>query len=62
MYNMLQDSAMATRLKIPIIYGIDAVHGHNNAYGAVIFPHNIGMGCTRDSDLVKECARITPRR
>jgi beta-glucosidase len=59
MYNMLQDSAMATRLKIPIIYGIDAVHGHNNAYGAVIFPHNIGMGCTRDTDLVKECARIT---
>ncbi len=59
MYNKFQDSAMATRLKIPIIYGIDAVHGHNNAYGAVIFPHNIGMGCTRDSDLETECTRIT---
>jgi beta-glucosidase len=59
MYNQFQDSAMATRLKIPIIYGIDAVHGHNNAYGAIIFPHNIGMGCTHDSDLLTECTRIT---
>lgn len=59
MYNLFQDSALATRLKIPIIYGIDAVHGHNNAYGAVIFPHNIGMGCTRDSNLLTECTRIT---
>jgi len=44
MYNSMQTAAMATRLKIPIIYGIDAVHGNNNVYGATIFPHNIGPG------------------
>ncbi len=59
MYNGMQDAALATRLKIPLIYGIDAVHGNNNVYGATIFPHNIGLGCTRDSMLVYECARAT---
>jgi len=59
MYNDIQNAALATRLKIPIIYGVDAVHGHNNVYGATIFPHNIGLGCTRDSLLVYECARAT---
>jgi beta-glucosidase len=59
MYDSLQGIAMSTRLGIPIIYGIDAVHGHNNAYGAVIFPHNIGLGCTRDSTLVEEIGKIT---
>src|SRR5215469_6821288 len=38
--------AFETRLKIPLLYGIDAVHGHNNILGAVIFPHHIGMGAT----------------
>ncbi len=59
MYDAFQAKALETRLKIPIIYGIDAVHGHNNVNGAVIFPHNIGMGCTWNSDLVDEAARIT---
>jgi beta-glucosidase len=59
MYDSLQGKAMSTRLGIPIIYGVDAVHGHNNAYGAVIFPHNIGLGCTRDSILVEELGKIT---
>ena len=59
MYNVMQDAALSTRLKVPIIYGIDAVHGNNNVIGATIFPHNIGMGCTRDSLLVLECARAT---
>ncbi|MBN1414751.1 MAG: glycoside hydrolase family 3 C-terminal domain-containing protein [Bacteroidales bacterium] len=59
LYDMLQGQALATRLGIPLLYGIDAVHGHNNLYGAVIFPHNIGMGCTRDTALVKQAARIT---
>jgi beta-glucosidase len=59
MYDSLQGRALSTRLGIPIIYGIDAVHGHNNAYGAVIFPHNIGLGCTRDSVLVEKVGRIT---
>jgi beta-glucosidase len=59
MYDSFQGSAMSTRLGIPIIYGTDAVHGHNNAYGAVIFPHNIGLGCTRDSILAEETGKIT---
>jgi len=59
MYDSFQEAAMSTRLGIPIVYGIDAVHGHNNAYGAVIFPHNIGLGCTRDSTLAEEIGRIT---
>ena len=48
-----------TRLRIPILYGIDAVHGHSNVIGAVIFPHNIGLGCSRNPALVEKAARIT---
>jgi beta-glucosidase len=59
MYNNFQNRALQTRLGIPLIYGVDAVHGHNNLYGAVIFPHNIGLGCTRNPSLVEACARIT---
>jgi beta-glucosidase len=59
MYNRLQKAALSTRLKIPIIYGIDAVHGNNNVYGAVIFPHNIGLGCTRDPQLVQKVTEAT---
>jgi beta-glucosidase len=55
----LQKRALATRLGIPLIYGIDAVHGHSNVRGAVVFPHNIGLGCTRNAKLVEEIARIT---
>jgi beta-glucosidase len=50
--------ALKTRLQIPILYGIDAVHGHNNVDGAVIFPHNIGLGATRDPALVEKAARV----
>ena len=39
-----QDAALGTRLGIPIIYGVDAVHGHANLAGAVVFPHNVGLG------------------
>jgi beta-glucosidase len=46
---------------LPILYGIDAVHGHNNVSGAVIFPHNIGLGCTRDAALVEEIGRVTAK-
>ena len=53
------DAALKTRLGIPLMYGVDAVHGHSNVVGAVIFPHNIGMGATRDADLVRRCAQIT---
>lgn len=54
-----QSHALQTRLKIPLLYGIDAVHGHNNVDGAVIFPHNIGMGATHDPKLVERAARVT---
>jgi beta-glucosidase len=59
MYDAFQYTALQARLKIPLIYGIDAVHGHNNVYGATIFPHNIGLGCTRDPQLVEQAARVT---
>ena len=58
-YDMLQSYALKSRLKIPMIYGVDAVHGHNNVQGAVIFPHNIGMGCTRNPELAEHEGRVT---
>ncbi len=59
LYDRLQQHTAKSRLKIPILYGVDAVHGHNNVLGAVIFPHNIGLGCTRNAGLVEKAARIT---
>jgi beta-glucosidase len=59
MYDGYQEHALKTRLRIPILYGADAVHGHNNVLGAVIFPHNIGLGCTRNPRLVAAAARVT---
>jgi beta-glucosidase len=59
MYDRYQSRAVKTRLGIPILYGVDAVHGHNNVVGAVVFPHNIGLGATRDATLVEEIGRIT---
>jgi beta-glucosidase len=61
LYDRLQSRAMKTRLAIPLLYGIDAVHGHNNVLGATVFPHNIGLGCTRNARLVEEAARVTAR-
>jgi len=46
---------------IPILFGIDAVHGHNNVIGATLFPHNIGLGAAHDPDLVRRIAEITAR-
>ena len=59
LYNSFQREALKTRLKIPLIYGIDAVHGHNNVLGATMFPHNIGLGCANDKALVQEIAAAT---
>ena len=59
LYERCQQETAKTRLKIPLLFGIDAVHGHNNVIGAVIFPHNIGLGCTADADLVERVTRIT---
>ncbi|NDV62926.1 carbohydrate-binding protein [Puniceicoccales bacterium CK1056] len=59
MIDDFQDYALATTLQIPLLYGIDAVHGHNNVYGATIFPHNIGLGATRNPDLIRQTAEVT---
>src|SRR5215510_6739169 len=54
-----QNEALATRLKIPILYGVDAVHGHGNLHNATIFPHNIGLGAANDPELVEKIGRAT---
>ncbi|KAM0977610.1 hypothetical protein ACFX2C_013681 [Malus domestica] len=59
MVNDLQKGSLSTRLGIPFIFGIDAVHGHNNVYKATIFPHNVGLGATRDPELVKRIGAAT---
>ncbi|MGC8873467.1 MAG: glycoside hydrolase family 3 protein [Chloroflexia bacterium] len=59
MVNGFQEYALHSRLGIPLLYGVDAVHGHGNVYGATIFPHNIGLGATRDPELVERIARAT---
>ena len=59
MYDSYQSYALQTPLAIPLIYGVDAVHGHNNVAGAVIFPHNIGLGATRNAALGEQAARVT---
>lgn len=46
---------------IPLIYGVDAIHGHNNVLGATIFPHNIGLGCMRNPNLIKDIAAVTAK-
>lgn len=59
MVNEFQEGSLSTRLGIPMIYGIDAVHGHNNVYKATIFPHNVGLGATRDPKLAKRIGAAT---
>ncbi|KAK9106613.1 hypothetical protein Syun_022624 [Stephania yunnanensis] len=59
MIDGFQRSALSTRLGIPIIYGTDAVHGHNNVYGATVFPHNIGLGAARDENLMVRIGMAT---
>ncbi len=61
MVRRVQGAALRSRLGIPLLYGVDAVHGHSNVRGATIFPHNVGLGATRDEDLVERVARITAR-
>jgi beta-glucosidase len=58
-YDACQRQALRSRLKVPLLFGIDAMHGHSNVLGAVIFPHNVGLGCTRDAALVEEIGRVT---
>lgn len=55
----LQKKALSTRLKIPLLLAVDAVHGQNTYEGATIFPHNIGLGAAGNADLVEKAAAIT---
>lgn len=58
------DAALATDLPtpIPLLWGTDAVHGHNNVSGATIFPHNIGLGGANDPALIERIGRATARQ
>ncbi|HET6989492.1 MAG TPA: glycoside hydrolase family 3 protein [Kribbella sp.] len=58
MVDKYQAQALQTRLGIPLLYGVDTVHGHGNMQGATVFPHNIGLGATRDPDLVEQVEHI----
>ena len=49
------------RVPIPLLYGVDAVHGHSNVRGATVFPHNIGLGAANDPALIEQVGRITAR-
>ena len=59
MVDDFQAYALSTPLQIPMIYGIDAVHGHGNVLGATIFPHDIGLGAARDPALTEQAYRVT---
>ncbi|KAL3646131.1 hypothetical protein CASFOL_011311 [Castilleja foliolosa] len=59
MVNEYQKGSLSSRLGIPMLYAIDSVHGHNSLYKATIFPHNVGLGATRDPDLVKRIGAAT---
>ncbi|MGW2052613.1 glycoside hydrolase family 3 protein [Streptomyces sp. NPDC001840] len=61
MIDAFQLRAQATRFQIPLIYGVDAVHGHNNVVGATIMPHNIGIGATRDPALAERTGAVTAK-
>ncbi len=54
-----QQAALETRLGIPLLYGVDAVHGHAAVVGATVFPHNIGLGAAGDPDLMRQIGRAT---
>lgn len=59
MVDNFQSYALQTRLGIPIIYGADAVHGHNNVYGATLFPQEIGLGAMHDPALITQIEQVT---
>ncbi len=61
MYEAYQQAALDADAGIPLLYGIDAVHGNNNLYGATIFPHNIGLGAANDAQLMYDISAATAR-
>ncbi|MBN2348906.1 MAG: glycoside hydrolase family 3 C-terminal domain-containing protein [Bacteroidales bacterium] len=56
-----QDAAKKSRLKIPVLYGIDAIHGANYTNNSTLFPHNIGLAATRNPELIYQSAKITAK-
>ncbi|MEU6986525.1 glycoside hydrolase family 3 N-terminal domain-containing protein [Streptomyces sp. NPDC046324] len=61
MIDSYQLRAQATRFQIPLIYGVDAVHGHNNVVGSTIMPHNIGIGASRDPRVAERTGAVTAK-
>ncbi len=61
MVDGMKDQAKKSRLGIPILYGVDANHGHSNVLGATVFPHAIGLGASRDTQLINDVAVATSK-
>jgi beta-glucosidase len=59
MVGEFRDASRKSGAAIPILFGVDAVHGHSNLPGATIFPHNIGLGAARDTDLIRRIGVVT---
>ncbi|OEL20216.1 Beta-glucosidase BoGH3B, partial [Dichanthelium oligosanthes] len=59
MVDGMQRLALSSRLGVPILYGTDAIHGHNNVYGATVFPHNVGLGAARDAEVARKIGEAT---
>ena len=59
--NEFKQAALDSRLGIPLLYGVDAVHGHNNVSGATMFPHNIGLGAANNPELMKQIGEIVAK-
>src|SRR5678815_538915 len=55
----IQDETKNTRLKIPVIYGLDGIHGQTYTLNSTLFPHNLAMAATRNPSLVKAAAKVT---
>lgn len=57
----LQNEALKERIKIPIIYGLDAIHGQTYTQESTLFPHNIAMAATRNPDLARQITKVTAK-
>lgn len=58
MYQTMYNASISSSSKIPVIYGVDAVHGHGNLQGATIFPHNIGLAAANNPDLMEDIGEV----
>ncbi len=61
MNDAYHQAAVKSDSAIPTLYGVDAIHGHNNVRGATLFPHNIGLGCANDPELMARIGRVTAK-